>query len=101
MMQIANVTDIRQNASKIIARIVQTGEPAVVLQRSRPVVYIVESSAYEEMLRDLDAARQLLLKAEMKQTLKDLAGLRQQMAARGRQPDSAPAIRDLREGKRQ
>jgi PHD/YefM family antitoxin component YafN of YafNO toxin-antitoxin module len=30
-MQIANATDIRLNASKIIARIVQTGEPAVVL----------------------------------------------------------------------
>jgi prevent-host-death family protein len=99
-MQIANVTDIRQNASKIIARIVQTGEPAVVLQRSKPVAYIVESSTYEDMVKRLEAANQHLLKAEREKTLKELAELRQQMAARGRQPDSVPVIRELREGKR-
>ena len=99
-MQIANVTDIRQNASKIIARIIQTGEPAVILQRSKPVAYIVESSAYEEMVKKLEAAKQYLIKAEREKTLKELAELRQQMAARGYQPDSVPLIRELREGKR-
>ncbi|WP_258358819.1 type II toxin-antitoxin system Phd/YefM family antitoxin [Moorella sulfitireducens] len=50
-MYMANVTEIRQNASKIIARVIDSGEPAVVLQRSKPVAYIVAASAYEEMLK--------------------------------------------------
>jgi PHD/YefM family antitoxin component YafN of YafNO toxin-antitoxin module len=78
---------------------VQTGEPAVILQRSKPVAYIVKSSTYEEMLKKLDTADQYLLKAEREKTLKELAEIRRRMAARGRQPDSVPLIRELREGK--
>jgi PHD/YefM family antitoxin component YafN of YafNO toxin-antitoxin module len=97
-VQIANVTDIRQNASKIIANIIKTGEPTIILQRSKPVAYLVGSSAYEDLLRQLEAARQLVLKAERTSILSEMAALREQMARRGKQADSTALIRDLREG---
>lgn len=98
-MHIVNVTDIRQNASKIITRVVESGEPAVVLQRSKPVVYIVGASAYEEMLRKLEAAENLFRVAETKNTLQEITRLREKMAQRGKQQDSVPLIRELREGR--
>ncbi|BCV20386.1 type II toxin-antitoxin system Phd/YefM family antitoxin [Moorella sp. Hama-1] len=97
-MYMANVTDIRQNASKIIARVVETGEPAVVLQRSKPVVYIVEAAAYETMLKKLEAAENLFRVEETKNALQKIAGLRERMAPRGKQTDSVPLLRELREG---
>ncbi|MGE5575852.1 MAG: type II toxin-antitoxin system Phd/YefM family antitoxin [Syntrophothermus sp.] len=98
-MYIANVTEIRQNVSKIIARVVEDGEPAVILQRSRPMVYVVEASAYEEMLKKLEAAENLIGREETKNALKELAILRDKMARRKRQKDSSLTIRELREGK--
>ncbi|MGB9804753.1 type II toxin-antitoxin system Phd/YefM family antitoxin [Desulfofundulus sp.] len=98
-MHIVNVTDIRQNASKIIARVVETGEPAVILQRSKPVVYMVEASAYEEMLKKLEQAEKLFRMAETKKVLQEITRLREKMAQRGKQWDSVPLIRELREGR--
>lgn len=98
-MYMANVTEIRQNVSRIIARVLETGDPAVVLQRSKPVAYIVEASAYEEMVKKLATAENLLQMVETKKALRELAALRGKMAKRGRQQDSVPVILDLREGK--
>lgn len=98
-MYIANVTELRQNASIIISRVVEFKEPAVILQRSKPVVYVVEASAYEELLKKVEAADRLLRAEETKKALRELAGLRAKMAQKGKQPDSAPLIRELREGK--
>ncbi|OAT83682.1 type II toxin-antitoxin system Phd/YefM family antitoxin [Desulfotomaculum copahuensis] len=97
-MHMANVTEVRQNASKIIAQVLESGEPAVVLQRSKPVVYIVEASAYEEMLKKLEAAETLFRAEEAKSALQEIARLRGKMAQRGKQQDSVPLIRELREG---
>ena len=95
----ANVTEVRQNASMIISRVVETREPVVILQRSKPVVYVVEASAYEELLKKVEAADRLLRAEETKNALHDLAELRKKMASKGKQQDSVPLIRDLREGK--
>ncbi|ACV64146.1 prevent-host-death family protein [Desulfofarcimen acetoxidans DSM 771] len=95
----ANVTEVRQNVSMIISRVVETREPAVILQRSKPVVYVVEASAYEELLKKVEAADRLLRVEETKNALQDLADLRKRMASKGKQQDSVPLIRDLREGK--
>ncbi|MDA8334322.1 MAG: type II toxin-antitoxin system Phd/YefM family antitoxin [Peptococcaceae bacterium] len=98
-MHIANVTEIRQNASRVIARVVQSGQPAVVLQRSKPVVYVVEASAYEDMVRQLEEAKSFLRKAETERALASLADLREKMAKRPVQEDSVSLVRDLREGR--
>ena len=95
----ANVTEIRQNVSMIISRVLETREPVVILQRSKPVVYVVEASAYEELLKKVEAADRLLRAEETKKALHDLAELRKKMASKAKQQDSVPLIRDLREGK--
>jgi prevent-host-death family protein len=56
-MYITNITELRQNASKIIARVVSENEPAVVLQRSKPVAYILEASLYEKLQKELAEAK--------------------------------------------
>jgi prevent-host-death family protein len=99
IVYMANVTEIRQNASTIISRVVESKEPAVILQRSKPVVYVVEASAYEELLKKVEAADKLLRAEETKNALQELAGLRAKMAQKGKQQDSVPLIRELREGK--
>ena len=48
-MEMFNVTEVRQNASKIIAHVLKNREPVVVLQRSKPVAYIIEAKAFEEI----------------------------------------------------
>lgn len=98
-MYITSVTDLRQNASKVVARVVSTREPAVVLQRSRPVVYLVEASLYEEMAEKARMAEEHIRMAETRAALQNLAALRARMARRCVQSDSTPLIRALREGK--
>jgi len=44
-----NVTEMRQNVSKIIAQAIETKEPIVLLQRSKPVAYIVEAGTFEKI----------------------------------------------------
>ncbi|HBC94209.1 MAG TPA: hypothetical protein DCZ10_15260 [Pelotomaculum sp.] len=48
-MQIFNVTEIRQNVSKIIAEAIKTKELIVLLQRSKPVAYIVEAKTFDKL----------------------------------------------------
>lgn len=95
-MTMFNVTEIRQNASKIITQAIETKEPIVLLQRSKPVAYIIEARIFEELQEKAKKVEQYE-KAEMaKETLQRLAKLRNEMKP---QPDSTPLIRQLREGK--
>jgi len=96
----ANMTEMRQNTTKVMSRIIETKEPAVILQRSKPVAYIVEASVYEEMQKKLQEAEKINRTVSTKNALQELAGLREKMAGKGRQKDSTGYIRDIREGKR-
>ncbi|MDK2836518.1 MAG: antitoxin StbD [Thermosediminibacterales bacterium] len=99
-MHIANITEIRQNASKIIARVLNDREPTIVLQRSKPVAYIIEASVFEEMQKKLKAAERLNKTIETKTAMQNLNELRKKMAERGRQSDSTQILREIREGLR-
>jgi prevent-host-death family protein len=90
-----NVTEIRQNVSKIIAQAIKTREPIVLLQRSKPVAYIVEAGAFEELQAKARRVEQYEKNEMAKETLQRLARLRNEMKL---QPDSTPLIRQLREG---
>ena len=48
-MSMFNVTEIRQNVSKIIAEAIETKEPILLLQRSKPVAYIIEAGTFEKI----------------------------------------------------
>ena len=94
-MNTFNVTEIRQNASKIISQVIKTKEPVMVLQRSKPVVYIIEANTFEELQKKVKKAEQYEKIEASKKALEKLAQLRSQMKM---QPDSTPLIRQLREG---
>lgn len=95
-MTMFNVTEIRQNASKIITQAIETKEPIVLLQRSKPVAYIIEARIFEELQEKAKKAEQYEKTEMAKETLQRLAKLRNEMKP---QPDSTPLIRQLREGK--
>ena len=98
-MHMANVTEVRQNASKIISEVVRTKEPAVILQRSKPVAYIVEADAYDGMVRRLQEAEAMFRVENARAVLQDMARLREGMAQRGKQRNSVEVIREMREGR--
>ena len=64
-MLITNVTDVRHNISKVIKSAAEKKEPVVVMQRSKPVAYIIEASMYEEIQKKLTIAEKIE-KREMK-----------------------------------
>lgn len=94
-MDMFNVTEIRQNASKIISQVIKTKEPVMILQRSKPVVYIIEANAFEQLQEKVKKAEQYEKIETTKKALDQLTQLRSRMKM---QPDSTPLIRQLREG---
>ncbi len=98
-MLTVGITEIRQNASRIIRQVVETGKPALILQRSKPVAYIIDASSYDRLLEKLEKAELLARAAETKEALRRAARLREKMAKRGRQKDAVEIIRELRESR--
>jgi len=94
-MSMFNVTEMRQNVSKIIAQAIETKEPIVLLQRSKPVAYIIEAGTFEKIQEKAQKLEYYEKNEMAKETLKRLAKLRSEMKP---QPDSTPLIRQLREG---
>jgi antitoxin StbD len=94
-MSMFNVTEIRQNVSKIITQAIETKEPIVLLQRSKPVAYIIEARVFEELQAKAKKVEKYEKTEMAKETLQRLAKLRNEMKL---QPDSTSLIRRLREG---
>ncbi|SHE45628.1 prevent-host-death family protein [Desulfofundulus australicus DSM 11792] len=95
-MHIVNVTDIRRNIREILMEVIRTKEPAVILQRSKPVAYLVDAETFEKTrkLNEMD-----LLTQTRKESLDRILQLRVKMAKKGGvRGDSVQLIRELREG---
>ncbi len=56
-MRVVSITEVRQDATKLVEHIRETREPVLVCVRSRPAAYIVDAEAYEAMERDLKRLR--------------------------------------------
>lgn len=65
-MKTVPITEFRQRAAEIISD-VQAGEPAVVLQRSQKVAYLVGPELYERDQAELSALRRGLFLAEVRE----------------------------------
>ena len=52
-----NITEIRQDATRVIREAQESGEPVLVVQRSKPAVYVVAVAQYEELLAELKQLR--------------------------------------------
>ncbi|MEX0974362.1 MAG: type II toxin-antitoxin system Phd/YefM family antitoxin [Bacillota bacterium] len=95
-MLMTSVTDLRRNIKSVLEQVIAEKTPAVILQRSKPVAYIVDAESFHSMqstfeysLSDADAV------------LKQIDVVRDKIAKEGGiQPDSVRLIRDLRSGKR-
>lgn len=95
-MYMVNVTDVRRNISQILAKLVKTKEPVVILQRSRPVAYLVDAERFEKMQKNDEGD---LLTENRQRSLERILQLRAKVVTRsGVHEDSTPLIRDLREG---
>ncbi|KYH31189.1 type II toxin-antitoxin system Phd/YefM family antitoxin [Neomoorella mulderi] len=94
-MHIVNVTEVRRNIREILAEIARTKAPAVIVQRSKPVAYLVDADTFERM-RQYDAVD--ILSQARRESLDRMLRLRARVArkteARG---DSVAVIRELRE----
>lgn len=96
-MLITNITEIRNNVGKIIKRASEKKEPIVVMQRSKPVAYILEKSMYEEMQKKLDRAEEIEKKEIRDNSLRNIALIREKTQKYKCSFDSTDIVRELRE----
>ena len=97
-IEIANITGLRQNASKIISKVVKEKRPTLVLQRS--VAYIVEASVFENMQKCMEVAKKYNEIEDSKMALERLDKVTEKMKKRKIQSDSTVTLRNYREGNR-
>ena len=96
-MEMINVTDIRKNIRSILSEVVNSKKPVIILQRSRPVAYLVDAESFEKMQSSRETEFDMLTKSRM-ESLERISRLRAKIAKRGVRGDSAQIIRELREG---
>jgi prevent-host-death family protein len=58
------VSDLRQDAAKVLKRVEESGEPVVITQRGRATAVMLSVAAFEQSERDKELLR-LLAKGEM------------------------------------
>ncbi len=56
-MKTVSITDVRQDATKLVDEVRSSGQPLLVIQRSKPAAYLVASEKYEEMEAELRRLR--------------------------------------------
>ena len=99
-MNIISVTDIRRNFHEILLEIKKTKKPVCIMQRSKPVAYLIDAESFELLQRtektDVDLLRS---RAE---GLERIARFKSKLAKNTNtesQEDSTILIRELREGR--
>ncbi len=96
-MNMVNVTEIRRRVRSILAEVVRTRQPVVIIQRSKPVAYLVDAETYEKELKPESID---LLTRERRRSLEEILQLRDEIASKtGIQSDSTALIRELRQGR--
>ncbi len=56
-MKIVNITEIRQDATRVIREVQESGEAVLVVQRSKPAAYVVDARTYEALQVELKELR--------------------------------------------
>lgn len=56
-MKVVSITEVRQEATKLVQHATRTGEPVLVCIRSKPAAYLIKAGEYEEMLDELKRLR--------------------------------------------
>lgn len=95
-MDMINVTDIRKNIRGILSEVVKSKKPVVILQRSKPVAYLIDAESFEKMQSSMESESELLTKSRM-ESLGRISQLRDKIAKKGIRGDSCQIIRELRD----
>ncbi len=96
-MNLISVTEIRRNIRAVLSEVVKTKKPAVILQRSKPVAYLIDAETFDKMQKPEEAD---VLTGIRKESLDRILRLRAKVVQKtGIQEDSAGLVRELREGK--
>jgi len=96
-MQMISVTDIRKNIRGILSEVVKSKKPVVILQRSKPVAYLIDAESFDKMQRCGESESEMLTRSRM-ESLDRISQLRTKIAKRGIWSDSTQIIQELREG---
>ena len=97
-MRMINVTDVRTGIRAILSEVVKTKKPVVILQRSKPVAYLVDAESFENMQK-IEGTESDALTKSRKESMDRIMQLRAKIAKKsGVQSDSTKLIRELREG---
>lgn len=58
---IAPITDLRQDATNLVGRVCESGEPVYITQRGRASAVLLSVDAYQKTLRELEILRLLAM----------------------------------------
>jgi prevent-host-death family protein len=56
-MKVVNITEIRQDATRVIREAQQLGEAVLIVQRSKPAAYVIPAAQYEALQAELKQLR--------------------------------------------
>ncbi len=68
----------------------------VILQRSKPVAYLIDAESFEKMQSSMESESELLTKSRM-ESLGRISQLRDKIAKKGIRGDACQIIRELRD----
>lgn len=95
-MRMVSVTEIRKNAKAVLLDIQKTKKPVAILQRSKPVAYIVDPETFMKLQHQGETYD---LAENRRKILENILKLKDRVAKKAAyQGNSVEVIRDLREG---
>jgi len=72
-MKVVSITDIRQDATALVKHAQQSGEPVLVIQRSRPAAYLVDAERFDALQLELKELRRAQLLREVDEAQHEIA----------------------------
>jgi prevent-host-death family protein len=73
-MKVVSITDIRQDATALLKHARQSGEPVLVIQRSRPAAYLVDAEQFDALQLELKELRRARLLREVDEAEREIDG---------------------------
>jgi prevent-host-death family protein len=94
-MRMVSITEIRRNAKTVLADVVKTKKPVAILQRSKPIAYIIDAESFARMQLQEDVS----FVESRRKSLEKIAQLKERITTKdGGQEDSVKLLQRLREG---
>ncbi|RYD07015.1 hypothetical protein N752_00100 [Desulforamulus aquiferis] len=95
-MRMVSITEMRRSAKAVLDDIIRTKKPVAILQRSKPVAYIIDAESYVKLQSN---NKEVNMVESRKKSLEKILQLkdRAKQNTGAQQEDSVQMIRDLRE----